>query len=92
MQVQSGQGSNTPADPLTVGKKKTKELSTWKKKKLLDDLEVRITEHEIELARLNTILANPPADALVVEQAGREYVRVERELARLVEDWAANQP
>ncbi len=92
LQVQSGQGFITPADPLTLGKKKTKELSTWKKKKLLDDLELRITEHETELARLNTILANPPADPLVVEQAGREYVRIERELARLIEDWVAYHP
>jgi ATP-binding cassette subfamily F protein 3 len=87
-QVITEKNTETQPTDKPVDGKKNNELSDWKRTKLLSEVEKKIAHKEMELARLNQVLANPPADASVVEKAGRDYVQVEREIAQLMEDWS----
>jgi ATP-binding cassette, subfamily F, member 3 len=53
----------------------------------LKEVEERIFQLEEELAKISTALENPPADPGKVLQLGNEYVRVQEELHRRMEDW-----
>ena len=54
--------------PMTENKKSS--LSPWKKQKVMEELEINIKQHETEIARLGSLLANPPADPGKVQQMG----------------------
>jgi ATP-binding cassette subfamily F protein 3 len=62
-------------------------LTSWKKQKLLAVVEKRIADSEKSLAAISQQLANPPADAGKVQQLGSDYVRIEQEHARLMDEW-----
>lgn len=62
-------------------------LSPWKRQKMLTELEETISGLEAELQRLSTLLANPPADGQIAQQAGQDFVRVENELNELMQKW-----
>lgn len=58
-----------------------------RRQKRLIEVEARIEALEEELEGLSRQLENPPKDAGRVEQLGRDYVRVQGELERLMEEW-----
>lgn len=62
-------------------------ISSWKRQKRLEQIEKRIAETEQQLAAISHQLANPPADAGRVHDLGSEYVRVEEEHSKLMEEW-----
>jgi ATP-binding cassette, subfamily F, member 3 len=53
----------------------------------LGEVEQTILSLEEELGRLSDQLENPPAELERVEWLGKEYVRVQAELERLMEEW-----
>jgi ATP-binding cassette subfamily F protein 3 len=67
--------------------KKSNGLSPWKRQKMLTEVETKISDHEKEIAHLSALLANPPADAGLVQKAGSDFVRLEAELADLMGQW-----
>ncbi len=71
-----------------TGKAKAR-LTSWKRQKLLADVEKRIAETEKTLTSISQQLANPPADAGKVQQLGSDYVRIEQEHGRLMDEWGA---
>ncbi len=58
-----------------------------RRKARLKEVEDRITGLEEELHALSLRLENPPPDPAKVQQLGQEYVRVQGELDRLMEEW-----
>jgi ATPase subunit of ABC transporter with duplicated ATPase domains len=62
-------------------------LSSWKRQKKLQEIESKIGRHEDEMKRLSELLANPPADSALVQQAGVDFVRLEKETAHLMDEW-----
>ena len=46
-----------------------------------------IDQLEDDLAALGHRLENPPADAAKVQKLGTEYVRVQKELEALMDEW-----
>ena len=69
--------------------KAKKGITSWKRQKLLADVEKRIAETEKSLTSISQQLANPPADTGKVQQLGSDYVRIEKEHARLMDEWGA---
>jgi ATP-binding cassette subfamily F protein 3 len=55
----------------------------------LDEVETHISALEQELKLLSHKLENPPADPAKVHKLGSEYVRVQKQLDDLMEQWAA---
>ncbi|MCS6907256.1 MAG: ABC-F family ATP-binding cassette domain-containing protein [Anaerolineales bacterium] len=53
----------------------------------LRELEESIAKREIELATLERKLENPPPDPAQVQKLGNEYVRLQAEIDRLLEEW-----
>jgi ATP-binding cassette subfamily F protein 3 len=53
----------------------------------LKDVEATIAGLEDELAMLGRKLENPPPDPAKVQKLGSEYVHVQKELDRLIEEW-----
>ncbi len=58
-----------------------------RKKARLKEVEVLIDQLEADLASLSRRLENPPKDAARVQKLGNEYVRVQKELDALMEEW-----
>lgn len=53
----------------------------------MEKLESQISTLEADLATLAHRLENPPVEVEKVEKLGREYVRIQRELEELMEEW-----
>jgi ATP-binding cassette subfamily F protein 3 len=53
----------------------------------LQELEDSIAKREAELAILQRKLENPPPEASQVQKLGNEYVRLQAEIDRLLEEW-----
>ena len=53
----------------------------------LAELETRVAALEAELTRLGSRLANPPPDRAEIQQLGHDYMRAERELEQVMEEW-----
>jgi ATP-binding cassette, subfamily F, member 3 len=60
-----------------------------KKQVRIKDLEEKITELEVKLSSLGEQLETPPDDIEKVHHLGNEYMRVESELERLMQEWQA---
>jgi ATP-binding cassette subfamily F protein 3 len=59
-----------------------------KRKRLrLKEIEIMIDQLEADLAALGHKLESPPKDAAKVQKLGTEYVRVQKELEGLMEEW-----
>jgi ATP-binding cassette subfamily F protein 3 len=59
-----------------------------KRKRLrLQEVEMLIDQLEADLATLGHRLENPPRDAAKVQKLGTEYVRVQKELEELMDEW-----
>ena len=69
--------------------KAKKSITSWKRQKLLADVEKRIAETEKALTSISQQLANPPNDTGKVQQLGSDYVRIEKEHAHLMDEWGA---
>jgi ATP-binding cassette subfamily F protein 3 len=59
-----------------------------RRKARLQEVETLIASSEDELRLVSLKLENPPADPAKVRKLGNEYVRVQRELDNLMEEWA----
>jgi ATP-binding cassette subfamily F protein 3 len=57
------------------------------KRAQIDEIETQIDHLEAELSTLAHKLENPPKDAAKVQKLGNEYVRVQKELEDLMEEW-----
>ncbi len=53
----------------------------------LQELEDAIAEREAQLAALERKLANPPPDPAEVQKLGNQYVHLQAEVERLLEEW-----
>lgn len=53
----------------------------------LQEIEESIAKREAELAVLERRLENPPTDPIQVQKLGNEYVRLQTEIDRLLEEW-----
>jgi ATP-binding cassette subfamily F protein 3 len=62
-------------------------ISSWKQKKALADIEKRIAETEKAMGTISHQLANPPADAAIVQKLGSDYVKLEQEHMQLMMEW-----
>ena len=58
-----------------------------RKRARLKEVETLIDQLEAELAVLGHRLENPPADAARVQKLGTEYVRVQKEIEGLMDEW-----
>ena len=58
-----------------------------RRKARLKELEDQIALLEGHLATLSGQLENPPSDPAKVQRLGGEYVRVQNELERMMEEW-----
>jgi ATP-binding cassette subfamily F protein 3 len=58
-----------------------------RKRARLQEVEALIDQLEDDLAALGHRLENPPADAAKVQKLGNEYVRVQKELESLMDEW-----
>ena len=76
-----------PVEKAVPPEKKSGGVSSWKRQKQLQVVEEKIAISEKELARLSSILADPPADAGLVQQTGHDFVRLEKELGKLMDEW-----
>ena len=76
-------------DKNQAAQKSNTSLSPWKKQKKLSELEKRIAESEKSLAAITTQLAKSTGDAGKVQQLGSDYVRMEEEHTRLMDEWGA---
>jgi ATP-binding cassette subfamily F protein 3 len=59
-----------------------------RKRARLIEIEILIDRLEDDLATLGRKLENPPKDTAKVQKLGNEYVRVQKELETLMEEWA----
>lgn len=79
--------STSPAPKSTPLQRKSR-LNTERQRLLrLQELENSIAQREAELAALERKLENPPADPAQVQKLGNEYVRLQAEIDRLLEEW-----
>ena len=53
----------------------------------MKEVEALIEQLEADLATLAHRLENPPQDTVKVEKLGTEYVRVQKELEILMDEW-----
>lgn len=58
-----------------------------RKRARLKEVEAMIDQLEDDLAALGHRLENPPPDAAKVQKLGTEYVRVQKELETLMDEW-----
>ena len=58
-----------------------------KKRARISDLEKRIEQFDQELAVLARKLENPPKDAAIVQKLGTDYVKVQKALEKLMDEW-----
>jgi ATP-binding cassette subfamily F protein 3 len=58
-----------------------------RKRARLKEVEAMIDQLEYDLAALGHRLENPPPDAAKVQKLGTEYVRVQKELETLMDEW-----
>ncbi|MBN2148732.1 MAG: ABC-F family ATP-binding cassette domain-containing protein [Anaerolineales bacterium] len=79
-------GARHQASP-SLGKKLRSSSAERRRRARLHDLENQITNLEHELAFLAKKLENPPTDLTKVNKLGNEYVRVQKELDALMEEW-----
>ena len=68
-------------------KKTAVSVEDRRKRARLKEVEALIDQLEDNLAALGHRLENPPADAAKVQKLGTEYVRVQRELEALMDEW-----
>jgi ATP-binding cassette, subfamily F, member 3 len=57
------------------------------RRKRLKEVEEQIGRLEVELGQLEQKLETPPPDPAVVQQLGQDYVRVQEDIERLMEEW-----
>jgi hypothetical protein len=62
-------------------------LEEKRRKARLKEVEERIALLESHLGALSSQLENPPPDPAKVQRLGGEYVRVQRELEGLMQEW-----
>lgn len=93
-EYKSFQNANLPTPVGNMEKEKSAEikknnggLTPWKRQKMLTEIEKRIAETEKTLSTISQQLANPPAEAGKVQQLGKDYVRMEKEHTRLMDEW-----
>jgi ATP-binding cassette subfamily F protein 3 len=60
-----------------------------RRKARLQELEQQIAKLESQLSDLASQLENPPADPAVVQKMGEDYVRLQGEINKLMEEWAS---
>ena len=58
-----------------------------RRQKRLAEVEAGISALEEELARIRESLANPPAERAEIQRLAEEYMRAEREMEALLEEW-----
>jgi len=75
--------SPKPAPPL----KKNTSSAEKRKRARLEELENTISDLEKQIAILERRLENPPADAVQVQKLGTEYVRLQEQVAQLLNEW-----
>jgi ATP-binding cassette subfamily F protein 3 len=68
-------------------KKSATSVEDRKKQKRVVEVEALISQKEIELANLGHRLENPPSESSKVQKLGTEYVRIQNELDKLMEEW-----
>jgi ATP-binding cassette, subfamily F, member 3 len=76
-----------PEEKPVKAEKKQSNLTPWKSQKKLHEIEEKIAVNEKEMARLTNLLADPPADAAIVQKAGQDFVHLEKETAHLMDEW-----
>jgi ATP-binding cassette subfamily F protein 3 len=70
-----------------VARKPSVSAEEKRKRARLKEVESLIDQLEDSLAILSHRLENPPKDAAKVQKLGNEYVRVQKELEALMEEW-----
>ena len=60
-----------------------------KRQQRLEALETDISSLEERLALITRQLENPGGDATRIQRLGKEYVQLQQELEKKMEDWAA---
>jgi ATP-binding cassette subfamily F protein 3 len=68
------------------------QMSDYRRNMRLSEIEEEISYLEAELAELSAQLQNPPADPDQVQRLGQEYVRTEKEVDALLEEWEQLHP
>ena len=68
-------------------KKSKASLEEHRKQKQVKEIEAKIERLEADLASLAIKLENPPQDAGKVQMLGNEYVKVQKELEILMDEW-----
>jgi ATP-binding cassette, subfamily F, member 3 len=64
-----------------------KRSSPWKLKKRLDWIEQEIARLEERLLQITRTLENPPADPLIVNRLGQEYMSIREQLESILVEW-----
>jgi ATP-binding cassette subfamily F protein 3 len=79
-------GSERPATA-DITKKSTTGADERRKQKRVKEIETLIEQREAELSTLARKLENPPREADKVQKLGTEYVKVQKELEDLMDEW-----
>jgi ATP-binding cassette subfamily F protein 3 len=88
-QKQEAQESSTHESPVRELRQKLSASADERRKRArLKDVENQIDQLEADLATLGHRLENPPKDAARVQKLGTEYVRIQKELENLMEEWS----
>ena len=79
------------APVVTAGKGANKSANTNEERRRrarIQELEKQIGEHEAQLKHIEQMLENPPAEAGKVQKLGSDYLRLQKEIENLMEDWS----
>jgi ATP-binding cassette subfamily F protein 3 len=87
--VQQAEKEVVGGKPVTVDlpKKSRASMEERRKQKQVKEIEAKIERLEADLASLARKLENPPQDAGKVQKLGTEYVKVQKELETLMDEW-----
>jgi ATP-binding cassette subfamily F protein 3 len=86
-QLAKKETSGSKIQPVERPKKTRVSADDRKKQKRVKEVEALIDQLELELTHLAHKLENPPSDSYKVQKMGTEYVRIQKELEILLEEW-----
>lgn len=75
-------------EPLRVRSNPTPSKAERQRKQRIQELETEISSLETKLAQISSQLENPPAEPGKVQHLGQEYLKIQNELEKHIEEWS----
>lgn len=87
-QAQADQTVKNKQEPLRPRPKPTPSKAERQRKQRIQELESEISNLETSLAQIGRQLENPPPEATKVQHLGQEYLKIQNELDKRIEEWS----